>query len=432
MFDWENYYLRHIVTAEEAAKVIKSNTRVVLAHACGEPQTVPEAIAARAEELENVEFMHRMGTGKGSYMQPGMEKHFRHNSMFAGANARKALIEGRADFTPCFISEIPSLFYNNEFPIDVAIVSTTPPDKHGFVSLGVSIDYTMQAVNSAKIVIAEVNPNMPRTYGNSFIRVEDIDYFVPVETPIPEFPPVPIGEVERAIGQHVASLIGDEATLQLGIGAIPDAVLASLTSKHDLGIHTEVFSDGVMELVEKGIITCRKKTIHPDKIISTFIMGSRKLYDWVDENPMISMNRENYVNNPNVIAQNDNMISINSALQVDVMGQVAADTLGPQQFSGVGGQVDFIRGTARAKNGKSIIALPSTAAKGKVSRIVATLDLGACVTTSRHDVEYIVTEYGIAHLKHHTVRERMEALINIAHPDFRSELREQAKKVYYR
>jgi len=432
LFDWENYYLRHIATAEEAAKAIKSGDRVVLAHACGEPQTVPEAIVARAHELEQVEFLHRMGTGKGSYMQPGMEKHFRHNSLFAGANARKALIEGRADFTPCYISEIPSLFINGEYPIDVAIVTTTPPDKHGFVSLGVSIDYTMQAVNSAKIVIAEVNPNMPRTFGNSFVRVEDIDYFVPVETPIPEVNPAKIGAVEKQIGSLIASLIPDEATLQLGIGAIPDAVLNLLDDKHDLGIHTEVFSDGVMNLVEKGVITCRKKNLNPDRIISTFIMGSRRLYDWVDENPMISMHRENYVNDPNVIAQNDNLISINSALQVDLMGQVAADTLGPQQFSGVGGQVDFVRGAYRSKNGKSIIALPSTAAGGKISRIAVTLDLGATVTTNRHDVQYVVTEYGIAHLKHHTVRERMEALINIAHPDFRSELREQAKKVYYR
>jgi 4-hydroxybutyrate CoA-transferase len=312
------------------------------------------------------------------------------------------------------------------------MVTVTPPDQHGFVSLGVSVDYTLQAIKSAKTVIAEVNPNMPRTHGNSYVRVDEIDYFVPTELPITELQPPNIGEVEQEIGRNIASLIDDGSTLQLGIGAIPDAVLKFLTEKHDLGIHSEMFSDGVMDLVEAGVVTCEKKTLHPGKMIVTFLMGTKKLYKWVDENPMVEMYPVDYVNDPYVVMRNEKMVAINSALQVDVLGQVAADTLGPTQFSGVGGQVDFVRGAARSKGGKAIIALPATAAKGTVSRIAATLDHGASVTTSRNDVDYVVTEFGIAALRGKTVRERMEALVNIAHPDFRNEIRDQIKATYYK
>lgn len=432
MKNWQEYYRNNIVSAQEAVKCIQSGDRVVLGHACGEPVLLPEAMVERASSLHDVEVVHMVAMGKGLYAQPEMEGHFRHNGLFIGGPTRKAVSEGRADYTPCFFSEIPVLFREEKLPVDVAMITVTPPDQYGFCSLGVSCDYTLQAVKSAQKVLAEVNPNMPRTHGNSYIRVDEIDYFVPSELPITELTPPKIGPVEEEIGQHVASLIDDGATLQLGIGAIPDAVLKFLTDKNDLGIHSEMFSDGVMELVEAGVVTCKAKTLHPGKMVVTFLMGTKKLYDWVNENPMVLMDTVDYVNDPYVIMRNDKMIAINSALQVDALGQVAADTLGPVQFSGVGGQVDFVRGAARSKGGKSIIALPSTAAKGKLSRIVPTLDHGAAVTTSRNDIDYVVTEYGIAALRGKTVRERMEALVNIAHPDFRSELWDQIKTTYFK
>lgn len=431
MLKWQDHYNSRIISAQEAVKYIKSGDRVVLGHACGEPGMLPEAMVARASELKDVEVVHMVAMGKGLYAQPEMEGHFRHNGLFIGGPTRKAVSEGRADYTPCFFSEIPVLFREKRLPIDVALITVTPPDQHGFVSLGVSVDYTLQAIRSAKTVMAEVNPNMPRTHGNSYIRVDEIDYFVPSELPIRELQPPTIGDVEKEIGRHIAALIDDGSTLQLGIGAIPDAVLKFLTDKHDLGIHSEMFSDGVVDLAEGGVVNCARKTLHPGKMIVTFLMGTKKLYKWVDENPMVEMYPVDYVNDPYVIMRNDKMVAINSALQVDALGQAAADTLGPIQFSGVGGQVDFVRGAARSKGGKAIIALPATAAKGKVSRIAATLDHGASVTTSRNDIDYVVTEYGVAALKGKTVRERMEALINIAHPDFRSEIRDQVKATYF-
>ena len=432
MLKWQDHYNSRVTSAQEAVKYIKSGDRVVLGHACGEPGILPEAMVARASELKDVEVVHMVAMGKGLYAQPEMEGHFRHNGLFIGGPTRKAVSEGRADYTPCFFSEIPVLFREKRLPVDVALITVTPPDQHGFVSLGVSVDYTLQAIRSAKTVIAEVNPNMPRTHGDSYIRVDEIDYFVPSELPIKELQPPAIGDVEKEIGRHIASLIEDGSTLQLGIGAIPDAVLKFLTDKHDLGIHSEMFSDGVMDLAEGGVVNCAKKTLHPGKMIVTFLMGTKKLYKWVDENPLVEMYPVDYVNDPYVIMRNDKMVAINSALQVDALGQAAADTLGPIQFSGVGGQVDFVRGAARSKGGKAIIALPATAAKGKVSRIAATLDHGASVTTSRNDIDYVVTEFGIAALRGKTVRERMEALVNIAHPDFRSEIRDQIKATYFK
>lgn len=432
MLNWQEHYNSRIVTAEEAVKNIKSGDRVVLGHACGEPRVLPEAMVNRYQELQDVEVVHMVAMGKGLYAQPAMQGHFRHNGLFIGGPTRQAVSEGRADYTPCFFSEIPGLFRNKVLPVDVALITVTPPDQHGFCSLGVSVDYTLQIVKSARIVIAEVNPNMPRTHGNSSVKVEEIDYFVPSELPLLELARPNIGDVETEIGRHIATLIDDGATLQLGIGAIPDAVLGFLTAKNDLGIHSEMFSDGVMELAQAGVVNCSRKTLHPGKMVVTFLMGTRKLYDWVHENPMVEMYPVDYVNDPYVVAQNDKMVAINSALQVDVLGQVAADTLGPVQFSGVGGQVDFVRGAARSREGKSIIALPSTAAKGTVSRIMPVLDRGAAVTTSRNDVDYVVTEHGIAALRGKTVRERMESLIQIAHPDFRDQIRDEVKKLYYR
>jgi 4-hydroxybutyrate CoA-transferase len=428
--DWREYYKSRICTAEEAVKCIKSGDSVVVGHACSEPQTLTRAMSERYQELENVKVVHRVGQGRSLYVQPKMEGHFRHISLFGGPSTRQAIAEGRADFIPRNISEIPELFTEGHIPLDVALVTVSPPDEHGFCSLGISIDYTLKAAKSAKTIIAQVNNHMPRTHGDSFLRVDEIAYFVPVDEPLIEIPRPEITEAEIAIGAYIADLIEDGSTLQLGIGAIPDAILSSLKGKRDLGIHTEMFSDGVMELVETGVINCSKKTLHPNKIVSTFIMGTKDLYEWVDDNAFIEMHSEDYVNDPNVIAQNYKMISINSALQVDVLGQVAADTLGPRQYSGVGGQVDFIRGVKRA-GGKSIIAMRSTAARGKVSRIVPALYEGTAVTTTRTDVDYIVTEYGVAEMNAKTNQQRLKALIAISHPDFREQIAEEANRLYY-
>jgi len=332
--------------------------------------------------------------------------------------------------TPLLFHEIPLLFRDNVLPVDVALVTVTPPDKLGFVSLGISVDYTKQAALSAKTTIVAVNPAMPFIGGDSFLHVTDIDYFVETGEPLIELQPPKIGDVEKAIGGHVAELIKDGDCLQLGIGAIPDAVLSFLAEKSDLGIHSEMISDGVMNLTEAGVVTCRKKTLHPNKIVINFAMGTKKFYEWMDSNSMIEMYTVDYTNNPFVIAQNDNMVAINSALSVDMLGQVAADALGTRQYSGVGGQVDFVRGAARSRGGRSIIALPATAAKGSQSRIVASLAPGEAVTTSRNDVDYVVTEFGSAKLKGKTVRQRAEALIGIAHPKFRDQLKQQRKELF--
>jgi len=366
--------------------------------------------------------------GKAEYTMSGMEKHFKHNALFVGGSTREAISSGRADFTPCFFSKVPELFENGDLPVDVAIIQVSTPDKHGYCSFGVSVDYTKTAAKCAKVVIAQVNNKMPRTMGDSFIHVSEIDYIVEVSQPIIELKLPKIGDIEKAIGEYCASLIEDGSTLQLGIGAIPDAVLLFLKDKKDLGIHSEMISDGVVELVEKGVITNKAKTIHPGKIIVTFLMGTKKLYDFVDNNPMVEMYGVDYVNNPIIISKNNKMVCINSAIQVDIMGQVNAETIGLTQFSGTGGQVDFIRGAAMAANGKSIIAMPSTASKGKVSRITPLLDVGAAVTTLRNEIDYVVTEYGIAKLKGKTLRDRARSLINIAHPDFRTSLVDEWEK----
>lgn len=432
MLHWQDYYQSKICTPEEAVKSIKSGDNVVVAHACGEPQTLTKAMSECFSELKDVKVIHRIGMGKCLYAQPGMEGHFRHVSLFGGTNSRKAIQEGRADYIPRFISETPALFFEGHIPVDVALINVTPPDKFGYCSLGISVDYTLPAARMAKIVIAEVNSNMPRTHGDSFISVKDISNFVLSDNPLMEVAPATLTDVETQIGNYCAELIENESTMQMGIGAIPDAVLAALSNKRDLGIHTEMFSEGIIPLVEQGIINGEKKTIHRGKIISTFVMGTKKLYEWIDDNPLIEMHSEDYVNDPWVVAQNYKMISINSALQVDVLGQVAADTLGPKQFSGVGGQVDFVRGARRSiGGGKSIIAISSTASGGKLSRIVPSLYEGTAVTTSRNDVDYVVTEFGIAKLSGKTNLERLKELVAISHPDFRDEILAKAKKLYY-
>ncbi|MGH4138836.1 acetyl-CoA hydrolase/transferase family protein [Clostridium sp.] len=420
-------YKSKVITAEQAAGKIKSGNRVVIGHACGEPTAVIDAMVANSEAYDNVEIVHMVAMSKSEYAKPGMEKHFRHNSLFVGGSTRKAVNSGRADFTPCYFSEVPGLF-EGSLPVDVALIQVTVPDEHGYCSFGVSNDYTKPAAECAKLVIAEVNNKMPRTMGDSFIHVSEIDFIVESNHQIIELAPPKIGDVEKAIGEHCASLIEDGSTLQLGIGAIPDAVLLFLHDKKDLGIHSEMISDGVVDLVEAGVITNKAKTIHPGKIVVTFLMGTQKLYDFVNNNPMVEMYPVDYVNDPIVIMKNSKMISINSCVQVDLMGQVASESIGLKQISGVGGQVDFVRGSNMCKDGKSIMAMSSTTAKGTISKIVPLLDEGSAVTTGRNDVNYVVTEYGIAQLKGKTLKERARAMINIAHPDFKNELIQEFEK----
>ncbi|MBU3190947.1 4-hydroxybutyrate CoA-transferase [Clostridium bowmanii] len=423
----EQIYKSKVVTAAQAVGKIKSGNRIVAGHACGEPTEVIAAMVANCEAYENVEIVHMVAMSSSEYAKPGMEVHFRHNSLFVGGNTREAVSSGRADFTPCYFSEVPSLFKGN-LPVDVALIQVSTPDEHGYCSFGVSNDYTKPAAECAKLVIAEVNNRMPRTMGDSFIHVSEIDYIVEVSHQIIELQPPKIGDVEKAIGQHCASLIEDGSTLQLGIGAIPDAVLLFLRDKKDLGIHSEMISDGVVELVEAGVVTNKAKTIHPGKIVVTFLMGTQRLYDFVNNNPMVEMYPVDYVNDPTVIMKNSKMISINSCVQVDLMGQVASESVGLKQISGVGGQVDFVRGSNMCEDGKSIMAMASTAAKGTISKIVPLLAEGSAVTTGRNDVNYVVTEYGIAQLKGKSLKDRARALINIAHPNFKNELIREFQK----
>jgi 4-hydroxybutyrate CoA-transferase len=428
MKGWMEHYRERSCSGEDAVKLVKSGDRIVFSHACGTPVVLPSLLVKRKDELKDVQIVHMVPMGDALYCHPSSADSFRHVALFTGGPTREAIWENRADYIPYLFSEIPFLF-ETTLPVDVAMVSVSPPDKNGFCSLGVSVDYTKKAVECAKVVIAEVNRTMPRTHGESFVQVTDIDYFVEVDKPIMELQSGELTETEIQIGRHVAELIADGCCLQLGIGGIPDAVLRNLTGFQDLGVHSEMISDGVQHLVEKGVITGRKKTIHNGKIIVNFLMGTRQFYDWVDDNPMIEMKAVTYTNDPYVVARNKNMVAINSALEVDLLGQVCADTLGPRQFSGVGGQLDFVRGARMSEGGKAIIALPSTAKTS--SRIVAALKPGAAVTTSRNDVDYVVTDCGIASLKGKTVRDRMKALINIAHPEFREGLTKSAYEVYH-
>jgi len=424
---WKSEYERKKTTAREAVAAVASGDRVVFSHACGEPRLLPGELARRAEELRDVRIIHMVPMGEGLYCRPEFAASFRHVSLFAGAPTREAIWEDRADYIPCHNSQIPSLF-GTVLPVDVAMVTVSPPDASGFCSLGVSVDYTKKGVECARTVIAEVNPRMPRTHGDSFIPLSRVDRLVEVDLPIYELRKKDMTDVEERIGRHAAELVEDESCLQLGIGGIPDAVLANLSHFRDLGVHSEMVSDGVMDLVEKGVITGEKKSLHKGKIVVTFLMGSKKFYDWVHDNPMIEMHPVDYTNNPFLIARNRKMISINSALEVDLLGQVCADTLGPRQFSGVGGQVDFVRGAKMSEGGKAVIALPSTARDS--SRIVPVLKEGAAVTTSRNDVDYVVTEFGIAPLFGKTRRERIQAIIRIAHPRFQEDLARKAFEIY--
>jgi acetyl-CoA hydrolase len=431
---WLSKFSDRIVTPEEAVAAIQSGDRLFLTGNCSTPQKLLHALVARAPELHDVEIVQVLTIGPAPHAEPEMEGHFRINNLFIGENVRKAIHEGRADFTPCFLSEIPLLFRRGILPLDVALIHVAPPDEHGFCSLGIEAGLVKTPAQVARIVIAEVNERMPRTLGDSFIHISKIHYLVPVDYPLQELPMGETNALSMRIGEHISSLIEDGSTLQMGIGAIPDAVLHFLDDKRDLGVHSELFSDGVIDLVERGVITNERKTLHPGKIVAGFLLGTRRLYQFVDDNPIVELHPSEYVNDPFVIAQNERMVSINSAIEVDLTGQVCADSIGPKIYSGVGGQVDFVYGAARSKGGKPIIALPSTVTLRdgtRLSRIVPMLKPGAGVVTTRSHVHYVVTEYGIASLYGRTIRQRARALIDIAHPDYREELERQAHELNY-
>ena len=434
--DLEKIMAARVLTAGEAVQHIQSGQRVFLTGNCSTPQKVLAALVQHASNLQDVEICQALTIGPADYVDPQMEGHLRVNTMFISANVRKAVQEGRADFTPVLLSEFPLLFKNKILPIDVALVHVSPPDEHGFCSFGIETGLTKSPAESANIIIAEVNQQMPRTLGDSFIHVSRLNYIVPVDYPLAE---MAMGgeeagpDVER-IASYIAELIPDGATMQMGIGAIPDAVLKYLFHKKDLGVHTELFSDGVIDLVDAGVLTNARKTLHPGKMVAGFLIGTHRLYRWADDNPLIELHPTEYVNDPFVIAQNDRQVAINSAIEVDVTGQVCADSIGPKLYSGVGGQLDFIYGASRSKGGVPIIALPSVASLrdgSVVSRIVCMLKQGAGVVTSRNHVRYVVTEFGIADLYGKSIRQRAQALIQIAHPDFRDELTYQARQLHY-
>lgn len=430
--DFSSLYRSKVVTAAEAVGQIKSGSRVYLGGGAGVPIELMHAMTARSAELRNVEVVHILTFADAPYVAPEMHASFRHNALFIGHNVRKAVQEGRADFTPVFLSEIPDLFRpSGTLPLDMALVSLSPPDDHGFCSFGVEVGTTKPAAEEAGLIIAEVNRQMPRTLGDSFIHISRLHSIVEVDYPIPLAPQGGSSELHMKVGQHIAGMIPDGATLQMGIGSIPDAVLQNLTNHKDLGIHTELFSDGVVEMVERGVITCRRKTFHPGKIIAGFLFGSQRLYEFVNNNPIIELHPTDYVNNPFNIMQNDKMVCINSAISVDLTGQVCADSIGTRLYSGVGGQLDFVRGAARSKGGMPFIAFLSTAKNDTASRIVPMLEPGSGVVTTRNDVHYVATEYGVAALRGKTIRERAHALIRIAHPKFREELTRQAKELGY-
>lgn len=422
---------QRVITPEEAVRLVEPNNHVFLTGVCATPQAFDDALCQHYDHLQDVKVLQLLSLGKPLCVTPDMAAHVRVNSLFLDGNARQLVKSGLADFTPAFLSEIPHLFRQGHIPLDVAVIHVAPPDEHGYCSLGVEIGITKSAAESARIVIAEVNPRMPRSLGDSFVHVNDIHYFLDVDYALPEIKPAPASEVQNQIAAHIAQEIPDGATLQTGIGGIPDAVLQSLTGHKDLGVHTELFSDGVMKMIEAGVITNKRKTLHTGKVTAGFIIGTQALFDYVHDNPIFEMHPTEYINDPFIIAQNELMISINSALEVDLTGQVCADSIGHEFYSGVGGQVDFVRGASRSKGGKAIIALPSTAQNGKLSRIVPNLKNGAGVTTSRNDVRYVATEFGVAKLYGKSIAERAKALINIAHPDFREDLMAFARQQYH-
>jgi 4-hydroxybutyrate CoA-transferase len=425
--DWNSIYRNRVTTAQNAVKDIRSRDRVWIHPGCNTPTLLIDAMVARATELENVEVVHILTLADAPYVAPGMEGHFRHRSLFTGSNVRSAVNDGRADFVPIHLHDVPALISRGQMPIDVALIHISPPDEHGFCSYGVGVDATKTAVEHSRTVIAMVNRQMPRTLGDSFVHVSKLTRVVEVDEPLIEHPmSAEVSEVARKIGGNIASLITDGATIQMGIGEIPDAVLDFLGDKKHLGVHTEMFSDGLVDLFEAGVVTNEKKSLHRGKIVASFVIGTRRAFDFVDNNPFMEFHPNEYVNDPFVVARNDKMVAINSALAVDLTGQVCADSIGTTIYSGFGGQLDFIRGAARSQGGVPIIALPSTAKAGTLSRFVDTLVPGSGVVTTRADVHYVVTEYGVANLYGRSLRERARDLIDIAHPNFREDLERAA------
>jgi acyl-CoA hydrolase len=425
---WEPEYKKKLQTADEALRCVRSGTRVYIQPGCAEPEALVEALMRRAPELYDVEIVHMMTMGCAPYVAPEMAGHFRHNAMFIGGNVREAINDGRADYTPIYLSEIEALFESGAMPIDVALIEVSPPDSHGFCSFGVGVDTTLTAAKCARYVVAQVNDYMPRTYGDSFIHISDIDAVVESSRPLCELKKPAVTDMHVAIARNVAGLIEDGAVLQTGVGGIPDAVLPFLGDRKDLGVHSELVSEGVIPLIENGVISGARKNFKPRKIIVGFALGTRRFFEFVDNNPIFEFHPTAYTNDPGLIARNDNMVAINSALQVDLTGQVCSDSIGNQFYSGIGGQVDFLRGASRSKGGKPIIAISSTAKNGTISRIVPMLSPGAGVVTSRGLVRYVVTEHGVAYLHGKSIRERARALIQIADPKFRAELYEYCER----
>jgi acyl-CoA hydrolase/GNAT superfamily N-acetyltransferase len=424
-------YQRKITSVANVLKKVPRGARIFIGSGCAEPLALTRGLIEHAHHFADNAIIHILTQGEAAYTRAEYSDNFRHNAFFIGANVREAVQAGRADYTPIFLSEIPDLFASGQMPLEAAFIQVAPPDAMGFCSLGVSVDVVKAATRHARYVVAQVNPQMPRTFGDSFVHVNDIDAIVEADEPVIEWNAPPITPEAERIGYHVSRLVQDGATLQMGIGVIPDAVLAHLSDKHDLGVHTEMFSDGLMRLARAGCVSGARKTLHTGKIITSFCMGTRALYDWVHENPHVLFYPTDYTNDPGVIRRNDRMVAINSAIAVDLTGQVCSDSIGSRFYSGIGGQVDFMRGAAKSKGGRPIIALPSTARNGAVSRIVPELEAGAGVVTSRGDVHYVVTEYGVAYLHGKSVTERAQALIEIAHPDFRAALLATAQQKRY-
>ncbi|MBN2297770.1 MAG: GNAT family N-acetyltransferase [Deltaproteobacteria bacterium] len=431
IFNWKEIYEGRLTNAKTALSKIKKGAHIFLGSACGEPQLLVRTLIDISANLVDIEVIHFLDIGTAPYIEEKFNDNFRHNALFIGASTRNAIKEGRADYTPILLSEIPLLMLRGRMPLDVALITVSPPDKNGYVSLGISVDTTKTAAEIADYVVAEVNPNMPRTLGDSFLHVSDIDAFVENDVPLIEFQQKTPGDIAQSIGEQIADLIENESTIQTGVGRIPNSVFPYLMNKRDLGIHTETFTDGIIDMIEAGVITCKKKTLHPGKIIASFCMGTKRLYDYVDNNPLFEFHPCHYVNNPYIISKNDKMISINSALTVDLTGQVCSDSLGFLFYSGIGGQVDFVRGSAMSKRGKSIMTLPSTTDGGNTSRIVPFHSPGSGVVVTRGDIHYVVTEYGAAYIHGKSIRDRAMALINIAHPKFREELLDAAKRQGY-
>jgi acyl-CoA hydrolase/GNAT superfamily N-acetyltransferase len=429
--EWTKEYAGLVMSAEKAVAEVRPGQRVFIGTGCAQPQALVAALAARSKTLSDTEIVHLLTIGDAPYATKELARHFRVNSFFISDNVRDIIQEGLGDYTPIFLSDIPRLFSSGQLPLDVALIQVCPPDAQGRCSLGISVDIVKSAAQNASFVIAQVNPRMPRTLGDSFLHVHDLDVLVPVDEPLLESKSPAPTEVTDGIAQHVASLIDDGCTVELGIGSIPQSVLQFMKGKHDLGIHTEMFTDAIIDLVESGAVTGGMKSLDRGKIVASFCLGTRALYDYVDNNPTFSFRPTEYVNDPFVIGNQNKMVAINVALEVDLTGQVCADSLGTKFYSGIGGQVDFNRGAARSKGGRAIIALPSTALGGTVSRIVAHLSQGAGVVTSRGDVHYVVTEYGVAYLHGKSVQDRAMALISVAHPDFRDELLRQAIEAKY-